>query len=162
MEIIDRIEKDGLEIQDELRFSIQFLEIYYEKAWKTIPKLSSYDSSYELEDILFDTGNTATYCEISSIYFISFNNEFPGIRIFQRDNKILSEELRFRFYNIVEFKSQIGFTHKSPFKKEWRDRININLDSITQFLSIICTSNSTIKNRIFYIAQSLDDLMDSE
>lgn len=162
MEIIDRIEKDGLEVQGDLRFSIQFLEIYYEKAWKTIPKLSSYDSSYELEDILFDTGNTAPYCEISDLYLKSFINEFPSTIFFSRNNKILSEELRFRFYGIVEFKSQIGFTHNSPLKKAWRDRININFNSITQFLSIICTSNSTIRNRIFYITQSLDDLIDSE
>jgi len=162
MEIIDRIEKDGLVIQDELRFSIQFLEIWYEGAWKKIPKLSSYNLTYELEDILFDTGNTAPYCEISNIYHISFEKEFPNIKFFSRVNKILSEELDFRFYGIVEFKSQIGFTINSPSKKAWRDRININLDSITQFLSIICTSNSTIKNRIFYFVQSLDDLIDSE
>jgi len=162
MELIDRIEKKGLEIQDELRFSIQFLEIYYEGIWKKIPILSSYDSTYELEDILFDTGNTAPYCEISNIYYKSFKNEFPNIEFFPRDNKTISEELQFRFYSIVEFKSQIGFTHNSPSIKAWRDRININLNSITQFLSIICTSNSTIRNRIFYITQSLDDLIDSE
>ena len=34
MEIIDRIEKDGLVIQDDLRFSIKFLEIKYEGVWK--------------------------------------------------------------------------------------------------------------------------------
>ena len=127
---------------------------------ETVPNLSSYDSTYELVDILFDTGNTASYCEISSIFFLSFTNEFHGLRIFERNNKILTEDLHFRFYNNVEFISQIGFSKLSPEKKEWRDRININLNSITQFLSIICTSNNAIRNRIFYIAQSLDNLLD--
>ena len=162
MELIDRIEKNGLEIQDELRFFIEFLEIYYEGIWKKIPILSSYDSTYELKDILFDTGNTAPYCEISNIFQKLVNDHLPKIEFFPRDNKTLSEELQFRFYGIVEFKSQIGFTYNSPSIKAWRDRININLNSITQFLSIICTSNSTIRNRIFYIVQSLDDLIDSE
>ena len=97
MVLKDRIEKKGIVIQDELRFSIQFLEINYEDIWKPIPKLSSYYLTYELEDILFDTGNIAPYCEISYIYYKSFKNEFPSIEIFERNNTILTEELRFRF-----------------------------------------------------------------
>jgi hypothetical protein len=160
MELIEQIEKKGLEVLDELRFPIQFLEIFYEGIWKKIPILGSYKSPFKLEMVLFDTGNIAPYCEISDIYLTSFKNEFPGIEYFPRNYKTLTEELLFRFNSIVEFKSQMGFTKNTPNTRAWRDRININFNSITQFLSIICTSNSTVKNRIFYIAQSLDNLVD--
>ncbi len=161
MALRDIINNNGLIFFKELRFPISLLEIEYEDFWREFPRIIAAPpyQQYELSDILFDTGNIANYCEISGIFYGKFRHEFPSIKFFEHLEKsnISIDELNFRFNDCVEFKSYLGFTKQTSLHATWLDRINVNISSITQFITIICPFNPINNENKFICAQSLGD-----
>jgi len=90
-----------------------------------------------LEDVLFDTGNEADYCCLTSPYKPLFEKRFPLIGIkSERKNLALSEKHeKFQFFNYIVFKTRIGFRSDSP--PNWHNTLNIGISSIIQFVSMI-------------------------
>ena len=91
-----------------------------------------------LEDIIFDTGNEAGYCCLTSPYIDLFKVSFPQINLITKtENELLSEnELKFQFNKSIVFKTKIGFrSGKVP--PNWHNTINIGINCIIQFISII-------------------------
>ncbi|KKL88771.1 hypothetical protein LCGC14_1921370 [marine sediment metagenome] len=98
-----------------------------------------------LEDIIIDTGNEAGYCRLTSPYIDLFRAKFPKINlIIKTKHELLSEnECKFRFNKSVVFKSKIGF-RSGKIPPNWHNSINIGINSIIQFTSIIFPTD--IKN----------------
>lgn len=140
--------EEGLIFRQRLRFDLDYLKIRYNNQWKNIPKFET-EVEYELDsgktrkqyveltDILFDTGNEAGYCALKSSYKELFEQEFPKIKIIGKNRNLALTEVKqdFLFNDIILFRSKIGFRSDGGFS--WHDRINIGIDSITQFINLI-------------------------
>ena len=108
-----------------------------------------------LEDVLFDTGNEAGYCSLTSPYISLFKKAFPLIKIeSEGKNLALSENHeKFQFHNLIVFKTRIGFrSGKVP--PDWHNRINIGIDIIIQFASIIYPLD-IIKSRCKFMFENI-------
>jgi hypothetical protein len=129
----------AIEIQGNLRFDINLLKIYYQSGWYGIPKAGYFNNiPVILEDVLFDTGNEAGYCLIISAFLNSFMKEFPQIKLKKKTRNLLISEgkIKFKFNEVIKFKTFIGFkSGKIP--SNWINTINIGIDSIIQFTSIL-------------------------
>ena len=156
----------GIDFKRKLRFSINFLRIWYNNEFQKIPEfdsgIKSLGAPITLKYILFDTGNEEGNCNLMFHYYKKFIKKFPQIKFNPKEgNTIRSKEKEnFSFNNNVEFESYIGFRYpednNSPseqisynidnvFYPEWINRINIGIDSILQFISIIYPLD--LKNR---------------
>lgn len=137
----------GAGFEGRLRFDLNHIKIKYNSEWKEIPKFET-EAEYfigtkklilpiMLEDVLFDTGNEAGYCCLTSPYKSLFEGEFPFIKInSKRKNLALSEKHeKFQFFNSIIFKTIIGF--RSDPAPDWHNTLNIGIDSIIQFASMI-------------------------
>lgn len=140
----------AIEIEGQLRFEINFLKIKYQDEWYNLPKNGEYRGiPVVLADVLFDTGNEAGYCQIISAFLDSFKKKFWEINLIPKTpNLLISErEVEFKFNDMIKFKTFIGFkSGKVP--SNWINTINIGIDSIIQFTSILYPSDiSGLKNK---------------
>ncbi len=157
---------EGIDFKGRLRFSINYLEIWYNEEFQKIPEFNSGIQSLgdpiTLKYVLFDTGNKEGNCNLTYHYFQKFNKKFPQIKFNPKEGETKRSKERevFCFYNKVEFESYIGFRYfedndysseqisdkiENDFPPEWINRINIGIDSILQFISIIYPLH--LKNR---------------
>lgn len=130
---------EAIEIQGNLRFDINLLEIKYQGGWYDIPKAGYFnDIPVILEDVLFDTGNEAGYCLIIFAFLDSFKEKFPQIKFKKKTRNLLISKgkINFRFNEIIEFNTFIGFK-SGEIPSNWINTINIGIDSIIQFTSIL-------------------------
>lgn len=156
----------GIDFKKKLRFSISFLKIWYNNEFQEIPEFDSgilsLGEPITLKYILFDTGNEEGNCNLMYHYYKKFNKRFPQIKfnLKEGNNRKSKNKERFRFNNNVQFESYIGFRYSEDndysserisynidddFPPEWINRINIGIDSILQFISVIYPLD--IKNR---------------
>ncbi len=129
----------AIEIEGHLRFDLDLLKIKYNNKWRSIPKTGEFKGiPVILEDILFDTGNEAGYCVIIGAFIDSFKKKFPQITFKTKTkNFLISEEQEeFKFNEMTKFKTFIGFKSGNV-PSNWINTINIGIDSIIQFISII-------------------------
>jgi len=148
----------GIDFRNKLRFSINFLRIWYNNEFQEIPEFDSGKQSLGdpiiLKYVLFDTGNEEGNCNLTYHYYKKFIKRFPQIKFNPKggNTRRSKEKEKFSFYNNVEFESYIGFRYPedndypseqisynidNDFLYEWINRINIGIDSILQFISII-------------------------
>jgi len=128
----------AIEIQGILRFDINLLKIKYQDEWRNIPKEGKLGNiPVILDDVLFDTGNEAGYCLLASAFVDSFKQTFPQIKYRWGTKNLLksNEKVEFKFNEMIKFKTFIGFKSKIP--SNWINTINIGIDSIIQFISIL-------------------------
>jgi hypothetical protein len=85
---------NSIELKGKLRFSIRFLQIKYKGNWFNLPNRGEYEGvPYSLDEILFDTGNEAGYCRISSIFLEPFRIVFDQIKLKTKtENLLITEE----------------------------------------------------------------------
>ncbi|MHA1248357.1 MAG: hypothetical protein ACTSRP_00050 [Candidatus Helarchaeota archaeon] len=132
----------GIEFKKSLRFDLSLLKIKYNNEWRRIPKFNT-GMTYKgipiiLEDVIFDTGNEAGYCQIVAAFYDLFKETFPQIKFIIKTRTLLisEEKIKFKFNDIITFKSFLGIkSGKVPIN--WINTINIGIDSITQFASMI-------------------------
>ncbi|MHA1437826.1 MAG: hypothetical protein ACTSPD_09615 [Promethearchaeota archaeon] len=140
----------AIEIEGRLRFDINLLKIKYQDEWYNLPKYGEYKGiPVELSDVLFDTGNEAGYCQIISAFLDSFKKKFAQIELIPKANNLLitKEKVEFKFNKIIKFKTFIGF-RSGNVPSNWINTLNIGIDSIIQFTSILYPSDtSNLKNK---------------
>jgi len=154
--MFDRIDiSRGVPFKDKLRFDLNeyILKIKHNSEWQMIPKLDANMKHKEipiiLEDVLFDTGNEANYCIMPFCYYKPFSNLFKQIEFNYHTRKTIKskEMIKFRFNDMVEFETYIVF-FSGKIYENWLNSINIGIDAVLQFVSIIYPTNSEkLKNR---------------
>lgn len=141
----------GIPFKDKLRFDLYeyILEINYGNDWLMIRKFVSKYKHKEipiiLEDVLFDTGNEANCCRIPGFFFEEFINDFKEIEFDQHPGmtRKSKETIKFRFNDMVEFETYIIFFY-GDIPENQCNSINIGIDALFHFISIIYPSNSDI------------------
>jgi len=149
----------GIPFEDKLRFDLYeyILKIKYGNDWLMIRK---YVSKYKkipiiLEDVLFDTGNESNCCRIPGFFFEEFINDFAEIEfnphpVMTRKSK---EPIKFCFNDMVEFETYLVFFF-GDVPENQRNSINIGIDALFHFISIIYPSNSDkIRNKFICYPQ---------
>lgn len=150
----------GLKFTDKLRFRIEYLEIKIGRFFLPFPELEfpnpkSPDTTYKVEQVLFDTGNEANYNVLADGHFEQFKGRLnlKDSDFIPRDIAYVTKEpFMFRFDKTIEFVSQIGFYHNCP--ENWYYSINIGMNSIIQFISVIYPSNSDTEEHRYYYKQN--------
>jgi len=145
--------------RETLRFPVDLLTIEIMNNWLNLTQLlgrpiipssngrSQMTITTTLNDILFDTGNETGYCYLST----AFLEDFKKKTSLSLDHFAIQEMLSanghiyrtfvtknifaFCFGNNITFNSKIGFFENIPIK--WLRTINIGINSICQFLSIL-------------------------
>ena len=149
----------AIEIQGNLRFDINLLRINYQGGWYDIPKTGYFnDIPVILEDVLFDTGNEAGYCLIISAFLDSFMKEFPQIKFKKKARNLLISEgkIKFKFNEMIKFETFISFK-SGEIPSNWINTINIGIDSIIQFTSILYPTD-VINSKSFFICLHHENL----
>lgn len=140
----------AIEIEGQLRFDIDLLKIKYQDEWYNLPKSGEYRGiPVGLSDILFDTGNEAGYCQIISAFLDGFKKKFTQIELLPKTNNLLitKEKVEFKFNETIKFETFLGFK-SGDIPSNWINTINVGIDSIIQFTSILYPSDTSIlKNK---------------
>ena len=145
----------GIPFKNELRFDLYeyILKIEYGNDWPMIRKFVSKYKHKEipiiLEDILFDTGNAANCCRIPGFFYEEFKKTFNEIEFNPHPGLIKKskEPIKFRFNDMVEFETYIVFFYGDVPENQCNS-INIGIDALLHFVSIIYPSNSEkIRNK---------------
>ncbi len=143
----------GIPFRDELRFDLNeyILKIEYQDDWPMMRKIVSIHNKIPiiLEDTLFDTGNESNSCRIPGFFYKEFKEIFSGIKFNPHPGKTRksNKPIKFRFNEMVEFETHILFFF-GDIPSNQLNSINIGIDALLQFISIIYPSNSEkIRNK---------------
>ncbi|MHA1283081.1 MAG: hypothetical protein ACTSQP_11300 [Promethearchaeota archaeon] len=146
------LKDNSFKLEYKLRFPIKCLKINISNTWMNFNNFITSPLIIEgreyprtkLEYVLLDTGNEAKYCILSGYYLEPFRRIIKDIKTEKqvihnfRGSKIVTEvsieEFEFKFLSTY-FTSKIGFTYQTSLNA--MNVINIGINSIKQFLSII-------------------------